>query len=58
MHKPSGTLGLKKFETGIREAAKKKRVFNGQADRKGREGGSAPLALTVSKCENFDLFFY
>ena len=35
----------------------KKRVFYGQADRKGGEGGSALSALTVSKCENFDTFF-
>ena len=33
----------------------KKRIFYGQADRKG--GGSATPALTVSKCENFDQFF-
>ena len=33
----------------------KKRKFYGQADCKG--GGSAPLFLTVSKCENFDPFF-
>ena len=33
----------------------KKRYFHGQADHKG-EGGSAPSALTVSKCENIDLF--
>ena len=32
----------------------KKREFYGQADRK--VGGTAP-SLTVSKCENFDLFF-
>ena len=32
----------------------KKRSFYGQADRK---GGSAPSALTVSKCENFGQIF-
>ena len=34
--------------------SKKPRVFYGQADRKGR-GVTAP-SLTVSKCDNFDLF--
>ena len=35
----------------------KKWIFYGQADCKGG-GGSAPSALTVSKCENFDPFFF
>ena len=35
----------------------KKRIFYGQADRKGGGGEvSATSALTVSKCENFDFF--
>ena len=34
---------------------KKPRIFYGQADRKG--GGSAQLALTIRKGENFDPFF-
>ena len=41
----------------------KKRIFYGQADRKGGvgewgRGGSATSALTVSKCENFDFFHW
>ena len=32
--------------------SRKKRPFYGQADRKG--GGAAPLALTLSWCENLD----
>ena len=34
----------------------KKRIFYGQAGRKGGRG-AAPSALTVSECENFDPFF-
>ena len=37
------------------KSSKKKRISYGQADRKG--WGSAPLTLTISKCENFDPFF-
>ena len=37
----------------LRRSVKKKRIFYGQADCKG--GASATSALTVSKCENFDL---
>ena len=44
---------LEFFLLVLREVVKKKRYFYGQADRKGGRGGSAPLALTVSKCENF-----
>ena len=36
----------------------KKRSFHGQADRKGRGGDQPLLVLAVSKCENFDPFFY
>ena len=43
----------KKVPEPVREVVKKKkRSFYVQADRKGGEGGSAPSALTVSKCEN------
>ena len=42
----------------LRRGVKKKWIFYGQADRKGAGGGSATLALTVGKCENFDLFFH
>ena len=35
----------------------KKLMYYGQAVRKGGGEGSAPPALTVSKCENFDPFF-
>ena len=38
------------------KASKKTWIFSGQPGRKG--GGSATSALTVSKCENFDLFHY
>ena len=37
------------------KSSKKKRISYGQADRKG--WGSAPLTLTISKCENVDPFF-
>ena len=39
----------------IKGSRKKKQSFYGQADRKGE--GSAPSALTVSKCENFGQIF-
>ena len=39
------------------KVSRKKRSFYGQADRKGGEGGSAPSALAVSKCENFGPIF-
>ena len=48
------------ISTGKVRGVTKKRSFYGQADRKGGEGGgggSAPSALTVSKCENFGPIF-
>ena len=53
----SAVLCLQRFQQRLREVVKKKRIFYGQADRKGG-GRSATLALTVSKCENFDHFFF
>ena len=44
------------LEGADKAGRKKKRSFYGQADRKGV--GSTPSALTVSKCENFDLYFH
>ena len=41
------------FFRGNQKEGIKRRTFYGQADR----GVSAPLALTISKCENFDPFF-
>ena len=51
-------LFLGAFLTKLRGIVKK-RIFYGQADRRGGRGGgvSAPLALIASKCENFDPFF-
>ena len=40
---------------GIVKGSRKKWIFYGQADRKGR--WSTPLALAISKCENFEPFF-
>ena len=48
-------MSINIFEVLIREIVKKERIFYGQADCKG-ERGSAPSALSVSKCENFDPF--
>ena len=43
-------------EHEVREVVKK-RIFYGQAHRKGG-WGSALAAMTVRKCENFDPFFF
>ena len=53
-----GKLSKKKvlFLGASLEGVVKKRSFYGQADRK-CGGGSAPSALTVSKCENFGPIF-
>ena len=42
---------------GAKGGRKKTRSFYGQADRKGGREGSAPSALTVSKCEHFGPIF-
>ena len=49
----SFTAASKELQKTFRGVVKK-RIFYGQADRK---GGSAPSALTVSKCENFGPIF-
>ena len=55
MHRIFTNSGIIHINVSLREVVKKRPSY-GQADNRKRGHGSAPSALTVINCENFDPF--